>query len=1449
MSDHTLSSPPPAPESSRPAKAGRSLTLALQEEQRDRWQRGEHVLVEHLERYPEVQGDAEALLDLIYHEILLLEQSGDVPRLEEYLARFPHLARPLRDQFEVHGALASRELFGPMRTVAQTPGGSLPDRNVAPPVDLPGYQVLGELGRGGMGVVYQAWQTRLNRLVALKVLRAGVNADAPERERFRTEAEVAARLQHPHIIQIHEVGEHAGQPFVALEYVDGGNLAQKMAGAPVSARQAAALLEVLARAVQYAHQRGVVHRDLTPNNVLLTAEGQPKIADFGLAKLVIGGAGQTQSGAVLGTPSYMAPEQASGKSKNVGPATDVYALGALLYEALTGRPPFKADTPLDTLLLVASEEPVPPRRLQPRTPHDLETICLKCLAKEPRKRYASAEQLAEDLRRFQVGEPILARPVGAWERGVKWVRRRPALAALLGVSGVAVLALIAALGALWQNAEARATAIAQLGTAEKLLAQRQGQLMRLDEDVKEQQRLLAEKRVEITRLEQEGAQERANVQAAQGVTRRAVYIRDMQFAQAALDKDQPARLLRVLESHLARAGQEDVRGFEWHYLWRLCHRDHFTLHGHTGNVLHVRFAPDGKSLCSVADTGQLKLWDRASGQELAAPQVAAALIHAADFSPDGKFLATGGADGTVTLWDRATGRATASFAAHAAPINTLVFTPDGTALATGSADTTAKLWDVATGRERMVFRGHQGTVTNVAFTPDSRLMATTSADATGKLWVTATGEERYPFHGTAGAWVQRVAFSPDGRTLATAECHPFLKLRIGAVRLWDPATAREVARLDVPGGGAFGVTFTPDGRGLAVGANSGTVRLWDLASRRVRDTLLGHRDRVHAVTFSPDGLTLASTGNDSTVKLWETTARPAPFTLQAHSGFSAVTLTPDGKALFTTGNDGMVKAWDPATGTLRSTFPAHASDNTVPPLACDGKMLAAAGPNGTIKLWDAALGKLLGSLQGPAAQVNALAIAPDGRTLASAAAGGTVTLWDLGTHKTRATLRNGLEIMWAVTFSPDGKWLAASGHNPGDVRVTVWDLASGRSLKEFKTAHFAVLSLAFSPDGKLLASAHYGGAVKVWDTATWDEVAHLTGHTDHILAVAFTPDGKTLASSSEDHTVKLWDVATWLERFTLKGHQAPVSPVAFAADGRLLVTGAHDGAVKLWDATPDDGRAVDRPAVDLTTEAQRAWHRQEAEASEQARQWLAAIWHLDRLIPLGPARAAPGSGLAGVRQSFIEQRQLFTRRAGAYAELGQWQSAAQDYTRTVVLATDNATLWHFLALTRLAHGDDAGYRKACAAMVKRFSHSANEDVKQLVARVCVLAPDALADFAPVVMLAERRAARHPEACLSFHTLGAVLYRGGQTEAAVAKLRMAMAMKNHAKDRGTVEDWLFLALAHQRLGDAAEARKWLEEANRRLNSLLHSGADRLAWHERLSLQLLRREAENRVKAAK
>jgi serine/threonine protein kinase/tetratricopeptide (TPR) repeat protein len=451
------------------------MAALLRVDQAYRWWNGECIAVEaYLQKYPQVQADLESLLDLVYGEFILRERNGEHPDVREYRDRFPQHAGALQLQIKLHEAIQACAV---VPNSLGSPGDATPPLaacadSVEQPA-VPNYEILAPLGRGGMAVVYKARQISLNRIVALKVITAGAHAAPAERARFRTEAEVAARLCHANVVRIYEVGAVSGLPYLALEFMDRGSLAPCLAGKPLSPRHAAELVELLARTVQAAHDQNIIHRDLKPGNVLLASPpapqngagaaisgsgvidllGVPKITDFGLAKCLHKDGGQTTTGTILGSPDYMAPEQAAGKTRDIGPAADIYALGAILYEALTGRPPFRGMTLFETLAMVRSQEPVSPSRLQPALSRDLVTICLKALAKEPGRRYASANALADDLRRFRADLPVRARPVTKWERLWRWCRRNPTLAGLVTALALTFFAGFAGVIWKWRDAE------------------------------------------------------------------------------------------------------------------------------------------------------------------------------------------------------------------------------------------------------------------------------------------------------------------------------------------------------------------------------------------------------------------------------------------------------------------------------------------------------------------------------------------------------------------------------------------------------------------------------------------------------------------------------------------------------------------------------------------------------------------------------------------------------------------------------------------------------------------------------------------------------------------------------------------------------------------------------------------------------------------------------------
>jgi WD40 repeat protein len=1130
------------------------LAVVLRVDQRERWQAGERVPAEsYLQRYPQVRVSAEAAVDLVYGEFLLRERHGERPSVEEYRQRFPEHADTLRAQIELHRAMAADAGSGPgpsRSAEAETLAPVTPAPGAPAWPRVPGYEILGELGRGGMGVVYRARQTALNREVALKMVLAGEHAGAAERARFRAEAEAVARLSHPNVVQIHEVGEHDGLPFFSLEYCPGGSLAGRLDGTPWPARRAAELVETLARGVHAAHQAGVVHRDLKPANVLLTADGIPKVTDFGLAKRLDVDTGQTQSGAIVGTPSYMAPEQAAGRPKDVGPAADVYALGAILYELLTGRPPFRAATPLDTVLQVVGDDPVPPRRLQPMVPRDLETVCLKCLDKQPRRRYASAAALAADLRRFLAGEPVTARPVTSVERALKWARRRPAVAGLLLLVAAVTLTGVGLVAWKWREAEyQRGLVVRKAGEAQQARTATEQQLLR------------AETALYVNQVAQ---------------AQRALRDFDLGGAERLLDECQP-----------------DKRHWEHGYLTALLRRRLRTLAGHTARVGGVAFGPDGKTIASGGADQAVLLWDVGTGRKRATLGRHRGHVLGVAFSRDGRRLASAGGvwdeqarryvSGEVKVWDVAEGRELLSLGRGTSAVHGVAFSPDGSRLAGACADQTVRVWDAATGHNLLTLAGHSRPVLAVAFHPDGKLLASAGGDMTVKVWDTATGKERLTLPRQAGL-VHGVAFSPDGTRLASAGGIGTQSIELA---VWDVATGKRTLTLTGHTAVVRAVAYSADGRRLASASDDGTVRLWDTATGKAVLTLRGHSGPVTAVAVSPDGRHVASAGEDRTVKVWDTGVVREGLTLRHPDGVYSVAFSPDGKRLASsTGPDprkpGEIRVWDLAAGKEPLLFPGQIGTVWCVAFSPDGTRLATGGYRGMLKLWDSATGRELQTLPGHSDLVASVAFSPDGTRLASAGGDrhgnrpGEVKVWDLAGGKEVLALPGLTGCFLRVAFSPDGTRLAC--YSVHDQAVKVWDALTGREELTLPGPAES-FALAFSPDGARLASAGgimdpsgtavVAGEVKVWDAATGKEALALRGPAA-VTSLAFSPDGARVAAACRDGSVRLWDAALGQPTLTLTEHAGPVTSIAFSPDGTRMGTASLDGTVKVWDAAPRD---------------------------------------------------------------------------------------------------------------------------------------------------------------------------------------------------------------------------------------------------------------------------------------
>jgi WD40 repeat protein len=1076
----------------------------------------------------------------------------------------------------------------------------------APPPAIPGYDILDVLGSGGMGVVYRAHQHNLNRAVALKMIRPGEHPGGEAVARFRAEAEAVGRLLHPNIVQIYELGEHEGCPYFSLEFVAGGTLAGKLAGEPQPARPAAALVEALARAVHYAHERGIVHRDLKPANVLLQPDpgggfGVPKIADFGLAKQTDTDSGQTRSGAILGTPSYMAPEQASGRSSAVGPAADVYALGAILYDVLTGRPPFHGPTLLDTLEQVRAREPVPTTQLQPGVPRDLETICLKCLHKQPAGRYASAAELADDLRRFTAGEPIRARPVSAREKAWRWCRRNPWLAGLGGALAAAVVVAVILPTVLLMRLQAAVTA------KDDALGQK-------DEALAAQEAALVDSYAAAGHM--------ANDRGRPGEAM-------LWFATAA----------QTSEKDPERRELNNLRVRTWgRSLWTPAR-----VLPHPGQTL-TRFAfhPRGTHLVTHARGNRCVVWDLATESPLPLPQMPAAVVDACwsakgdlwavahpggvelrdfpagavrdrlpdsigtrvlAFDPDGRFLAVGG--DRLRLWDCTNRRWLPGTADHPKPVVSVRFAARAGLVATGADDNLARVfaWTDTALAETPLFSpathyssasmglygsgpGRRGFWPDRYFTPlftaNDRDLVSHAGTAwrslnarTGQLVASAKAE---------GGTIMVLCLSPDGKHLVY--CGYELQARI-----WDVAKKAVTGFPPPHGPWALTAAFSPDSRQLVIAGMDQWARICSVPDGRLLHQIFVGEE-VWDVAYAPDGWSLATSSPSGLVRVWS--APPAVASLQVPALFtgecSSAAISPDGRYVLPrthTEATAQARVYDLATGEPVGAPLPYTGRIMSACFSADGGRVAFADyvdpwkgrPHaGSLQVWDWRQGQRVFapvSLTPMPTKPTGVALNPNGKQVVVTGEYNTTTgedAWvlviDAATgavrHRLRHENRPALIHHWQrrVLFAPDGRTFVTAGVG---LAAQVWDAEAGNLRYPPLLHEQGCVDLDISPDGALLLTASQDGTARLWDLATGKPNGRPLEHPNWVYQARFSRDGGSILTACRDRTARVWDVPTRQLVGAPMEHNAEVFSAAFSPDGRWVFTTTNAGTVGAWD--------------------------------------------------------------------------------------------------------------------------------------------------------------------------------------------------------------------------------------------------------------------------------------------
>ena len=1053
------------------------------------------------------------------------------------------------------------------------------------------FRVLRPHARGGLGAVFVARDAELNREVALKQILDDQADDPVTRRRFLLEGEITGRLEHPGVVPVYGLGtDGRGRPFYAMRFVKGSTLKEVITRfhqeriGPASPQNPQALVglklhQLLGRLIavcntmSYAHSRGILHRDLKPSNILLGPFGETLIVDWGLAKAMGrwevtdapgtsggpaegtlrpssgSGAAETVTGTAIGTPAYMSPEQAEGRLDRLGPASDVYSLGATLYYLLAGRPPFDDDDLARLFSKIRLGDFPRPRAIDPRIPGALEAVCLKAMALRPEDRYASPRALATDLEHWLADEPIPGHRESFATRATRWGRRHKTAALAIGV-----LLL---------------SAVTALGISTTLIGREQAET--------ERQRRIATAKAGETAAKAE-------------MLERQLYVNRINLARREAEND-----VARAEAYLALCPPA-LRGWEWRFLQRYCHLESLTLGGQAQPVNAVAFTADGSRVLTGAgkqyysarreDAADLTVWDARTGQEVRRLTGLAGAVNSVATSPDGTLVAVASgvhapAAGRLTVWELGTGRLAFDRPVEALTGLSVAFSPDGKTLAAGLGRYSSTepgrlvLWNHSGGRPLADLPSQPGGVNAVAFSPDGRLVAAACSGVieiwdVGPVAQGAVPVKRRELRGQPD-WIYTVAFSPDGRRLAAGGWDQ-------TVRLWDVATGQPTQSI---GNDAevLGLAFSTDGARLAI-THRASVALWELATgRRVR-VYRGHRAGVNAVAFSPDGRRLVSGSTDRTAKLWELDAG-LPSAVPAHQGWvNRLLFTRDGSRLFSASGDHTVAVWDTITWQHLHSL----NDDTWVfdiALTPDEKLLATAHLAGRhVRLFDTTTWKMVHHWDLAGSNPQCVAISADGTRLAygtappdsSSEMKGIVQVWDLTTGRDLVRFEGHTGGIFDLAFDPTGRTIASVGGHRGSqtAEVKLWQADTGRDVRDCEGHTGIVRSVAFSPDGTRLATAGQDGTVRFWDPATGKPVRRIEVSTTQLECLCFSPDGSRLATGDDNGAVKLLDPATGDEIMILPGSSSQTMCLAFSPDGHRLLSGSIDRQIRVWDTGPEN---------------------------------------------------------------------------------------------------------------------------------------------------------------------------------------------------------------------------------------------------------------------------------------